>query len=130
MPPIALSSTSTSAAGSPGHRASTWPGNVRPVQEVAGLAVGQVIVGSSANPGYRDFAVVATTLRHARLSPDVVLDVNPGTRQVATDLSKSGLALKFSSTAEPGSTSQGAWHAAAPRAGTGHGRGEPPNISP
>jgi aconitate hydratase len=67
------------------------PGNVRPVQEVAGLAVGQVIVGSSANPGYRDFAVVATTLRHARLSPDVVLDVNPGTRQVATDLSKSGL---------------------------------------
>jgi aconitate hydratase len=67
------------------------PGNVRPVEEVAGLAVGQVIVGSSANPGYRDFAVVATTLRHARLSPDVVLDVNPGTRQVATDLSKSGL---------------------------------------
>jgi aconitate hydratase len=67
------------------------PGNVRPVQEIAGLAVGQVIVGSSANPGYRDFAVVATTLRHAKLSPDILLDVNPGTRQVATDLSKSGL---------------------------------------
>jgi aconitate hydratase len=67
------------------------PGNVRPVQEVADIPVGQVIVGSSANPGYRDFAVVAATLKHAKLSPDVVLDINPATRQVAADLSKSGL---------------------------------------
>jgi aconitate hydratase len=67
------------------------PGNVRPVEEVAGRDVGQVIVGSSANPGYRDFAVVANAVKHAELSPDVVLDINPGTRQVAADLSRSGL---------------------------------------
>ena len=48
------------------------PGNVTPVREVAGEDVFQVVVGSSANPGLRDFAVVAETLteRHIhRRSP-------------------------------------------------------------
>ncbi|MER6008873.1 aconitase family protein [Nonomuraea angiospora] len=35
------------------------PGNVVAVREVAGRQVDQVVVGSSANPGLRDFAVVA-----------------------------------------------------------------------
>src|SRR5690606_20410265 len=35
------------------------PDNVVPVQEVAGTDVGQVVIGSSANPGLRDFAIAA-----------------------------------------------------------------------
>src|SRR5919202_230992 len=35
------------------------PGNVVPVREVAGDEIYQAYVGSSANPGYRDFAVAA-----------------------------------------------------------------------
>ena len=36
------------------------PGNVVPVREVAGRPVEQVVIGSSANPGLRDFAIVAS----------------------------------------------------------------------
>ena len=34
------------------------PDNVVPVREVAGTEVYQTYIGSSANPGYRDFAIV------------------------------------------------------------------------
>src|SRR5699024_7827952 len=37
----------------------TSPGNVVPVSEVAGTPIYQSYIGSSANPGYRDFAVAA-----------------------------------------------------------------------
>lgn len=67
------------------------PGNVVPVEQVAGLPVGQVIVGSSANPGFRDFAVVAHTLDQAELAPATMLEINPSSRQVAIELSESGL---------------------------------------
>ena len=33
------------------------PGNVRPVSEVAGERIYQAYIGSSANPGYRDFEI-------------------------------------------------------------------------
>ena len=39
------------------------PDNVRPVREVAGEPIHQAYIGSSANPGYRDFAVAATMVR-------------------------------------------------------------------
>ena len=35
------------------------PGNVVPVREVAGTEIYQAYIGSSANPGYRDFAIAA-----------------------------------------------------------------------
>ena len=35
------------------------PGNVVPVREVAGSPIYQAYIGSSANPGYRDFAIAA-----------------------------------------------------------------------
>ena len=67
------------------------PGNVVPVEEVEGLEVGQVVVGSSANPGYRDLAVIANGLKHAKLSSRTALEVNPSTRQVTIDLAEAGL---------------------------------------
>lgn len=44
------------------------PGNVVPVRKVAGQDVHQVVVGSSANPGLRDFAILAAIMpgRQAR----------------------------------------------------------------
>jgi aconitate hydratase len=66
------------------------PGNVVPVAEAEGEEVFQVVVGSSANPGLRDFAVVAEIV-HGRQSHDQVsFDVNPTSRQILTELARGG----------------------------------------
>ncbi len=66
------------------------PGNVVPVREAAGQDVHQVVVGSSANPGLRDFAIVAATVRERRVADGVSLDVNPTSRQLLADLARMG----------------------------------------
>lgn len=66
------------------------PGNVTPVREVAGEDVFQVVVGSSANPGLRDFAVVAETLGERQIHPQISLDINPTSREVLADLISGG----------------------------------------
>ena len=68
----------------------TSPGNVVPVREVAGEPVYQVVVGSSANPGLRDFAILAAITSGRQAHPRVSLDVNPTSRQVLADLTKMG----------------------------------------
>jgi aconitate hydratase len=71
------------------------PGNVVPVAQVAGRPIAQAYVGSSANPGYRDFAVVAQIMVGQRAAPGVSLDVNPATRRVLGYLSASGQLLSL-----------------------------------
>lgn len=66
------------------------PGNVRPVREVAGEPIYQAYVGSSANPGYRDFAVTAEMVKGRRVQPHVSLDINPTSRQILQNLVKDG----------------------------------------
>jgi aconitate hydratase len=66
------------------------PGNVVPVAEVAGREIGQAYVGSSANPGYRDFAVAAEIVRDRRIHPGVSLDINPTSRQILENLVRDG----------------------------------------
>ncbi|MGY1992029.1 aconitate hydratase [Mycolicibacterium fortuitum] len=66
------------------------PGNVVPVSEVAGEPVAQVVIGSSANPGLRDFAIAAAMVRGHQTSPNVSFDVNPTSREILTDLTKMG----------------------------------------
>ncbi|MFG1975269.1 aconitate hydratase [Nonomuraea fuscirosea] len=66
------------------------PGNVVTVREVAGRPVDQVVVGSSANPGLRDFAVVAAIVSGRQAHPRVSLDINPSSRQILQDLTKMG----------------------------------------
>jgi aconitate hydratase len=63
---------------------------VVPVAEVAGEEVYQVVVGSSANPGLRDFAIVAAIVRGRAVHPRVSLDVNPTSRQILADLTRLG----------------------------------------
>jgi aconitate hydratase len=62
------------------------PGNVVPVREVAGIEVGQVVVGSSANPGLRDFAVVAQIVQGRHTDDRVSFDINPTSRQTLENL--------------------------------------------
>ncbi len=66
------------------------PENVVPVREVAGHEVHQVVVGSSANPGRRDFAVVAATVSGRQTHPRVSFDVNPTSRPILQDLTRMG----------------------------------------
>ena len=58
------------------------PGKVVAVREVQGAEIAQSYIGSSANPGWRDFAVVAEIVRGRTVPPGVSLDVNPTSRQV------------------------------------------------
>ncbi|MBA2731112.1 MAG: aconitate hydratase [Euzebyaceae bacterium] len=69
------------------------PGNVVPVREVAGAQVSQVVIGSSANPGLRDFAVVAEIVRGRQTDDAVSFDVNPSSRQVLENLSVMNLLM-------------------------------------
>jgi aconitate hydratase len=66
------------------------PDRVRPVREVSGRPISQAYVGSSANPGYRDFAVVAETLRGLHAHEGVSLDINPSSRQILVNLARDG----------------------------------------
>ncbi|MHB1172743.1 MAG: aconitate hydratase, partial [Lacisediminihabitans sp.] len=69
------------------------PGNVVPVREVAGRPVEQVVIGSSANPGLRDFAIVAAIVKGRQSYPGVSFDVNPSSRQILQDLTRMGATL-------------------------------------
>lgn len=64
------------------------PGNVVPVSEVAGEPIYQSYIGSSANPGYRDFAIAAEIVKGKRIAENVSFDINPTSRQMLTDLVK------------------------------------------
>ncbi|WP_313815441.1 aconitate hydratase [Citricoccus sp.] len=66
------------------------PGNVVPVAEVQDEEVFQVVIGSSANPGLRDFAVVAEILAGRQAHQRVSVDVNPTSREVLADLITGG----------------------------------------
>ncbi|WP_027928648.1 aconitate hydratase [Amycolatopsis thermoflava] len=69
------------------------PDNVVPVREVAGTEVRQVVIGSSANPGLRDFAVAAAMVRGRQTHDAVSFDVNPTSREILADLTKLGATL-------------------------------------
>ena len=66
------------------------PGNVVPVREVAGTETSQVVIGSSANPGLRDFAIAAAMVKGRQTNDAVSFDVNPTSREILTDLTKMG----------------------------------------
>lgn len=66
------------------------PGNVKPVSEVAGAPIYQAYVGSSANPGYRDYAVVAEVFRGRHAADNVSLDINPSSNQTLLNLVRDG----------------------------------------
>ncbi|WP_455712920.1 aconitate hydratase [Streptomyces rhizosphaericus] len=68
----------------------TSPGNVVPVREAAGEPIAQAVIGSSANPGFRDFAVPAAMVAGRQVPAGVSLDINPTSREILQDLTRCG----------------------------------------
>ncbi len=66
------------------------PGKVVPVREVAGKEIYQAYIGSSANPGYRDFAMAAAIVSGKKVHERVSFDVNPTSRQILENLIADG----------------------------------------
>ncbi|WP_250121173.1 aconitate hydratase [Chroococcidiopsis sp. CCMEE 29] len=62
------------------------PGNVVPVRDVQGKPVQQVVVGSSANPGLRDFWIVSEIVKGRVANDRVSFDINPTSRQLIENL--------------------------------------------
>jgi aconitate hydratase len=71
------------------------PAHVVPVQEVQGQEIYQSYVGSSANPGYRDFAIVAEIVKNRKIHERVSFDINPTSRQILENLIRDGHLLSL-----------------------------------
>jgi aconitate hydratase len=71
------------------------PDQVVPVREVAGREIYQSYIGSSANPGLRDFAIAALIVDGKAVHPRVSFDVNPTSRQILENLIVQGLLEKL-----------------------------------
>jgi aconitate hydratase len=67
------------------------PGKVVPVSEVVGRDIYQAYIGSSANPGYRDYAISALMVKGSKVSDAVSFDVNPASRNQLEELARDGL---------------------------------------
>ncbi|MGB8319886.1 MAG: aconitate hydratase, partial [Ignavibacteriaceae bacterium] len=71
------------------------PGKVVPVKEVEGKKIYQTYIGSSANPGLRDFAISALIVEGKQVNDQVSFDVNPTSRQILENLISLGLLQKL-----------------------------------
>lgn len=68
----------------------TSPGNVVPVANLVGEEIYQAYVGSSANPGYRDFAIAAEIVKGKTVKTAVSFDINPSARTILEELVRDG----------------------------------------
>ncbi|MBD3615865.1 MAG: aconitate hydratase [Gracilimonas sp.] len=64
------------------------PGNVVSVREVEGKPIYQAYVGSSANPGYRDFWIASEIVKGKTVHENVSWDINPTSRQIIENMVK------------------------------------------
>ncbi|MFG6147172.1 aconitate hydratase [Halobacillus sp. B23F22_1] len=71
------------------------PGNVVLVREVEGEDIYQSYIGSSANPGYRDFAIASKIVEGRNIANGLSFDLNPTSRQMLIDLSQQGHIANF-----------------------------------
>lgn len=71
------------------------PGKVVPVREVAGREIYQSYIGSSANPGLRDFAIAAMIVDGKQVHDRVSFDVNPTSRQILENMMAMGILGKL-----------------------------------
>ena len=64
------------------------PGNIKKVRDVEGEPIYQSYVGSSANPGFRDFWIASEIVKGRKADADVSFDINPTSRQIIENLVK------------------------------------------
>lgn len=68
----------------------TSPDNVVPVTEIEGEDIYQSYIGSSANPGYRDFAIASEIVKGKQIANGISFDINPTSRQLLQQLVEHG----------------------------------------
>ena len=66
------------------------PDNVKPVREVEGIKVQQVLVGSCVNSSFEDLMLVSKLLARRRVHPEVSFAIAPGSRQVLEAIAGKG----------------------------------------
>jgi len=66
------------------------PDNVVRVEQLEGIKVDQVIVGSSVNSSFRDLMTVCRILDGREIAPHLSFNVNPGSRQVLENVEYAG----------------------------------------
>ncbi len=66
------------------------PDNIKPAEELSGIKVDQVCIGSCTNSSLRDMLRVASILKGKKIDDSVSLSISPGSRQVFTMLSECG----------------------------------------
>ncbi len=69
----------------------SMPDITKTVDELKGIKVNQVLIGSCTNSSYYDFIKVASILKGNKVHPSVSLGIAPGSKQVLTMLTRSGI---------------------------------------
>ena len=67
------------------------PDNIKSIRELAGIEVGQVIIGSCTNSSFRDLSIVGAMLKGRKIADNVTLSIAPGSRQVLEMLARNGV---------------------------------------
>lgn len=71
------------------------PGNVKPLRELAGLKVNQVVIGSCTNGRIEDMRIAAEILKGQKVHPDVTMIVVPASRRILDQMEDEGLPRIF-----------------------------------
>ncbi len=71
------------------------PSNARPIDEVKGMAIDQVVIGSCTNGRISDLRAAAEILRGRKVAPGVRCIVIPATQEVSLQCIREGLAEAF-----------------------------------
>jgi len=71
------------------------PGNVKPVAQLVGIAVSQVVIGSCTNGRLSDMREAAAVFRHGKVHPKVNCIVLPASRTVVEQMEAEGLSQVF-----------------------------------
>ena len=66
------------------------PDNVKPISEIAGVGIQQVIIGSCTNSSFSDLMMVSKVLKGRRINSMVEFAIAPGSREVLQMLSGNG----------------------------------------
>ena len=67
------------------------PHNVKPIEEVLGIPINSIIIGSCTNGRYEDLEVAAKILNGEEIHRDVRLIVTPASKRIWLEASKSGI---------------------------------------
>ncbi|MCL7748548.1 3-isopropylmalate dehydratase large subunit [Halalkalibacter alkaliphilus] len=65
--------------------------NVKPIDEVKGIKVDQVFIGSCANAKYEDLAIAANVLKGKKVAPGVRLIVTPASKNIMNRIVEDGI---------------------------------------